>query len=100
RLQVPMKDEGAIRTAQQLARQRNRAREAIVKRGHGSAKVQRDDGGAARRAGMVPWIRKAGGSFEQHLELEQGFLAALQGERGEPRFALGALFPLQRARLA
>ena len=78
RLQVAVKDEGSIGTAEQLARERDGARQAVVKSGHVGAKVERDDGGAARRPRVIARIGEAGRGFEQHLELEQGFVAPFE----------------------
>jgi hypothetical protein len=93
-LEVAMEDEGAIGGAEQLARQRDGARQAIVKRRERRAQIERHDGGAARRAGVIARVREAGGRLEPHLELEQRFVAALELELGQPALALGALLAL------
>src|SRR6185436_18734031 len=100
RLEVAVEDEGAVGRSEQLSRQRNGAREAVVKGAHRRAEVERHDRGAARRPGVVARIGEAGGRLEQYLELEQGFVAALEPKLRQPGFALRALLALERARLA
>jgi len=84
-------DEGAVGGSEQLSRQRNGARQAIVKGAHRRAEVERDDGGAARRPRVVARIGEAGGRLEQHLELEQRFVSTLEPELRQPGFALRPL---------
>ena len=95
-----MEDERAIGTAEQLAGERDGARQPVMKRGDVGPKIERHDGGATRWARVIARIREARRGFEQHLELEQGFISPFELKRRQPSLALRTLLAVKGARLA